>query len=261
MNPWLLALLCLGLVLLAIATWFYLVVKSTRYTAWQTFFWLLAKFLTRFCWRTKIEGPFPISGEGNAVIICNHRSSVDPFFVQISIRRVVHWMVAREYVEHPVFGFFLRIAEVIPVNRGGVDTAATKAAMRIVADGGMVGMLPEGRINTSEEFMSAVRPGAIVVALRARAPVVPCYIQDAPYKGTAWSPFLMRARTRVRYGQPIDLSEYYGQEKDPEVVRLLLFRCVKAIAELAGRDDFQPQMAGRRWKPDDPEVPLTDEIG
>ncbi len=84
------------------------------YTAPQTFFWLLAKFLTRVMWRTKIEGPFPIPGDGKAVIICNHRSSVDPFFVQISLRRVVHWMVAREYCVHPVFGFFLRIAEVDP---------------------------------------------------------------------------------------------------------------------------------------------------
>ncbi len=251
MNPWLVILSVIVLLVLLAAVWFIHIVRSTQYTASQTFFWLLAKFLTRVFWRTRIEGPFPILGAGNAVIICNHRSSVDPFFVQVSVRRVVHWMVAREYCEHAIFGFFLRIAQVIPVNRGGIDTASTKAAIRIVSDGGMVGMLPEGRINTSDKFMGPVRPGAIVVALKGQAPIVPCYIENAPYKGTAWSPFVMRSRSRVTYGKPIDLSPYYGQEKDPEVVRALLIQCVSAIAELAGRGDFVPELAGRHWKPDD----------
>ncbi|MHB8968861.1 MAG: lysophospholipid acyltransferase family protein, partial [Pirellulaceae bacterium] len=151
---------------------------------------------------------------------------------------------------HPVFGFFLRIAEAIPVNRGGIDTASTKAAIRIVSAGGMVGMLPEGRINTTEEFMCPVRPGAVLVALKAQSPIVPCYIEGAPYRGTPWSPLLMRARASVRYGQPIDLSPYYGREKDSELIKQLLVQCVSAIAELAGRTDFVPQVAGRNWKPD-----------
>ncbi|MHB0957562.1 MAG: lysophospholipid acyltransferase family protein [Pirellulaceae bacterium] len=247
-DPLALLMLVTALIFVGGIVWFIRVVRSTHYTALQTFFWLLAKFLTRVIWRAKIDGPFPIPGEGKAVIICNHRSSVDPFFVQVSLRRVVHWMVAREYCVHPLFGFVLRVAQVIPVNRGGIDTASTKAAIRIVSAGGMVGMLPEGRINTTEEFMLAVRPGAVLVALKARAPIVPCYIEGAPYRGTPWSPFLMRARTLVRYGQPIDLSPYYGRERESEVVRQLLVQCVSAIAELAGRTGFEPQLAGRQWK-------------
>lgn len=112
-------------------------------------------------------------------------------------------------------------------------------------------MLPEGRINKTDQLMNPVRPGAILVALKAHAPIIPCYIDGAPAGDKFWSPFLMRARTRVRYGQPIDLSPYYGQEKDAEVVRQLLIRSVRAIAELAGVPDFEPQVAGRKWKPDE----------
>ena len=165
MNALLVILAAIMFLVLAAAIWFVCVVRSTEYSAWQTFFWLIAKFFTRFLWRMRIEEPFPIQGPGNAVIICNHRSSVDPFFIQVSLRRVAHWMVAREYCEHPVMGFFLRIAQVIPVNRGGIDTAATKSAIRLVSAGGMVGMLPEGRINRSDQFMGPVRPGAILIAL------------------------------------------------------------------------------------------------
>jgi 1-acyl-sn-glycerol-3-phosphate acyltransferase len=257
-HPIVVVLVAFGVLILLAAGWLLWVKSTTQYTISQTFFWLLAHFYARIMWRTKIEGEFPIQGEGNAVIICNHRSSIDPFFVQIALRRVVHWMVAREYCEHPILGFFLRIAEVIPVNRGGIDTASTKAAIRYALNGGIVGMLPEGRINTTDELMLPVRPGAIVVALKTNAPIVPCYIEGAPYRGTPWSPFLMRARARVRYGQPIDLSPYSGREKDGELVRELLVQCVKAIATLAGQPDFEPRLAGRQWKPGAEESPEPD---
>ncbi|MFW6171802.1 MAG: lysophospholipid acyltransferase family protein [Planctomycetota bacterium] len=247
------------LLVVGLFAWFVHLVRSTQYTVKQLFFWLLDRFLTRALWRTRVESTFPIGAEGNAVVICNHRSSIDPFFIQISVRRVIHWMVAKEYCEHPVFGPLLRIAEVIPVNRGGIDTASTKAAIRRVAAGGMVGMLPEGRINTTGKFMRPVRPGAVIVALKARAPIVPCYIENAPYGGAVWSPFFMLAKTRVYYGKPIDLSPYYGREKNEEVVRKLLIEAVSAIAKLAGHDNFVPELAGRRWKVMESEIPSAEE--
>jgi 1-acyl-sn-glycerol-3-phosphate acyltransferase len=250
------------LFLTAVAVWFALLVRSTSYTPLQALFWLFAKFYVRVVWRTVIEGPFPLAAAGRAVVICNHRSSIDPFFIQVSVPRVIRWMVAREYCEHALLRFLLlRVAQVIPVNRGGIDTAATKTAIRFVSQGGMVGMLPEGRINTMDEFMNPVRPGAILVALKAQAPVIPCYIDGAPFRQKVWSPFLMRTRARVRYGQPIDLSPYYGRDKDSELVRQLLVQCVKAIAELAGRPDFEPQIAGRKWKPDELEMDAAAEEG
>lgn len=247
-----LVLMAVLLLAVAAAIAFALVVRSTAYTPMQTFFWLFAKFYVRVVWRTRIVDEFPLPDEGNGVVICNHRSSIDPFFIQVSARRVIRWMVAREYCEQPVLRYLLvRVAQVIPVNRGGIDTAATKTAIRVVSQGGMVGMLPEGRINRTDRLMNPVRPGAILVALKARAPIIPCYIEGSPFGGKIWSPFVMRARARVRYGQPIDMSPYYGRDKDPEVVRQLLIQCIRAIAELAGHPDFEPQVAGRRWKPGD----------
>ena len=102
--------------------------------------------------------------------------------------------------------------------------------------------------------MLPVRPGAIMVALRARAPLLPCYIAGAPYGGTAASPFFMSARVRLKFGEVIDLSPYYDQEQNDALVKELMTRVVKAIAKLAGQDDFQPEFAGRKWKPTDEEI-------
>jgi 1-acyl-sn-glycerol-3-phosphate acyltransferase len=168
--------------------------------------------------------------------------------------RKVHWMVAREYCEHPAFGWFLRACEVIPTNRGGIDTAATKGAIRIVSRGGLMGMLPEGRINMTDEILLPARPGAALVALKAKALIVPCFIRGAPYRRHAWSPFFMPARVEITFGEPIDLSEFHEREGESGVVQEIMHRVLRALATLGGQPTFEPKLAGRNWKPSQEEL-------
>lgn len=220
----------------------------------QCVLWGLAYLLCRFLWRTKWPGWLPLADGQGAIVVCNHRSSVDPFFVQTGTGRKVHWLVAREYCEHFAFRWFLKACEVVPVSRGGVDTAATKAAIRYVAAGGLVGMLPEGRINMTEELLLPSRPGAALIALKAKAVVLPCYIRGAPYRRYPWSPLLMPARVEVTFGPPVDLSDLYGREGESGVLQIAMLRILRALADAAGRPDFQPQLAGRNWKPTQAEL-------
>ena len=242
------ALFCLGLLALVVGLVIYRLSRST-FSPLQSVMWCGAQLLTKFLWRARRSGPFPLPDGQGAVVVCNHRSSVDPFFVQVATGRKVHWMVAREYVEHPAFGPLLRACEVIPANRGGMDIGAVKAAIRLTSAGGLLGMFPEGRINMTEELMLPGRPGAAWIALKSRCLVLPCYIEGSPYRRTPWSPFLMTARVTVRFGQPLDFSEYFGREGEDGVLAEVLHRCQKAIAELAGQPDFEPRIAGRNWKP------------
>ena len=205
--------------------------------------------LTRLLWSAGSNRRLPVDAGQGAVIISNHRSSVDPFFLQWTTRRLIHWMVAREYCEHLAFGWFLRACEVIPVNRGGIDTESTKRAIRRARRGELVGMFPEGRINCTDDLLTSLRPGAIMVAMRAGVPIIPCYLQGAPYRGTAASPFFMRAKVRVFYGDPIDLSEFRDRLNDRVLAGELMVRCARVLASLAGDADFQPGLAGRHWKP------------
>ena len=136
------------------------------------------------------------------------------------------------------------------MGRGGVDTAATKQAIRLAQDGGIVGMFPEGRINESKDVLLLPgRPGAALVALKARVPIIPVYISGSPYDGTALGPLRMRAHVRVYIGEPMDLSNYYGREKEEGVTQEITKRLLLEIARLAGHPEFEPQLAGRRWKP------------
>jgi 1-acyl-sn-glycerol-3-phosphate acyltransferase len=223
----------------------------------QNGFMLLDKLLTTFLWRTT-SNAFPHVPDRGLLVVCNHGSSADPFFVQRGTTRPIYWMVAREFVEHPAFRWFLKNCEVIPVNRGGVDTAAIKLVIRRVSQGNAVGMFPEGRINMSEKLFLPGRPGAASIAMKAGGCLLPCYIQDAPYDKVAWSPFFMPSRVRVRYGEIIDAAPYANRvangEDEPTVAAELLLRVMKVMAQLADQPDFEPELAGKNWKPTAAEV-------
>jgi 1-acyl-sn-glycerol-3-phosphate acyltransferase len=242
----------------AVAFWFWRTIRRTHYTLPQAVWYFINLTVNRFRWRTKVSGPLPIGPEQGAVIVCNHRSGIDPLLIQMATERVVHWMVAGEYFEYRIMAACFRSLGSIPVGRRGVDTAATKLAIRLAKEGKLVGLFPEGRINTSDELLLPGRPGAAMIALKARVPVIPCYIEGAPYNGSALGPFLMTAHARVTIGQPIDLSSYFGRESDREVLGELTKRFLKEIAHLAGNDSFEPQLAGKRWHPDNFASPEDD---
>jgi 1-acyl-sn-glycerol-3-phosphate acyltransferase len=214
----------------------------------QWFLWIVAYLLCRLLWRTRWHNrPSLVEGQG-AIIVCNHRSSVDPFFIQAATTRKIHWMVAREYCQHPALRWFLSSCEVIPVGRGGIDTAATKMAIRMAASGEIVGMLPEGRINMTEELLMPARPGAALVALKAGVPIIPCYIKGAPYRRYTWSPLVMPARVEVRFGEPIDVRPWVERGAE-HAAQELTVHALRSIAALAGEPAYQPRLAGRSWKP------------
>ena len=248
---------CLVLLLLAagLTAWVVSYMRQPPFTPVEWVVYFLSFLLSQFLWRTTRNRMLPVAATQGAVVVANHRSSVDPFFIQRAVgARRVHWMVAREYVNLPAFGWFLKMGQVIPTNRGGVDTAATKQAIRYLRNGGLVGMLPEGRINMSSEFLLPVRPGAIWIALKAGVPVVPCYIEGAPFDKVAHSPLLMPARVKVVIGEPLEIAASCEKPEDPACVGQIMLQCMREIARLAGQDDCEPRLAGKRWKPTDTEL-------
>ncbi len=191
-----------------------------RYTPWERVLYAPVYAIARVLWRVEIEWRGEQGAEiqalsqdarnrlltdrmsGGAVLVANHRCSVDPFFVQLVGGRRVHWMVAGEYFRHFLFGPLLRSYQAIPTNRGGVDTASTKRAIALAKSGRFVGMFPEGRINRSASPLLTIRPGAAIVALRANVPLVPIWIEGAPKGWEVYSALFIPAKVRIVVGTP-----------------------------------------------------------
>jgi 1-acyl-sn-glycerol-3-phosphate acyltransferase len=223
-----------------------------QYSFWEYTLYGLAYAFSRYKWRASV-----IDGQENfenlqtgCVIVANHRCSVDPFFIQLAAGKRVHWMVAGEYCKHILFGPLLKLLQVIPTNRGGVDSKAIKMAIRFCTEGRFVGMFPEGRINRTNEPLLTVRPGAALVAMRAKVPLVPIWIEGAPSGPEVWSPVLLNARVRIRVGEPIlppnDSEDAEGS--DQSKARTWLQQAMTKVAFMGGYHESSIGMAGKDWK-------------
>jgi 1-acyl-sn-glycerol-3-phosphate acyltransferase len=159
-------------------------------------------------------GPAPLPDHGPAILIANHTCGIDHLVLQAGCRRVLGFMIAREYYEHWLIRPFCLILRCIPVRRDGRDLAATRAALRALEEGRVVPMFPEGRIlPTSGRELGEGRPGVAFLALHARVPVVPAYISGTPETNDIVKSLVTPSRARVVYGAPIDLSDM--PEKPP----------------------------------------------
>jgi len=217
--------------------------RGGPFTVSQAILYWIASMLARLQWGTRWEN-LPKLPEGGAVIVGNHRSSIDPLFFQMAVRRPIHWMVAVGVKqENAAVRWLLRTIESIPVRRRGGDQSAVMRAIQLVRDGKLVGIFPEGRVNVDEKFMMPVRPGAILVASRAKAPLIPCYVEGSPFKGTMLSPLLMTANVLIRWGEPVYL---FDSDEKPNLPDCLVEIC-REVAKLSGNEDFEPTLAGKRW--------------
>ncbi len=59
----------------------------------------------------------------------------------------------------------------------------------------------------------------------------------------------MSARAKLIVGTPIDPSEYSGRGTDKGVLEEFTRRLIKEVARLGGHPDFEPELAGRFYKP------------
>tara|TARA_B100000945_G_C20394713_1_gene604196 strand:- start:1027 stop:1845 length:819 start_codon:yes stop_codon:yes gene_type:complete len=212
----------------------------------QVVLWMPAAMFTAFLWRGRLYGRIAENNQG-AVLISNHRSSVDPFFLQMASRRPIGCMIAREFASGLIVGPIMDILDVIKVGRRGVDTAATKRVIREAKAGRLICMFPEGRLNTTRQFMQACRPGAILVAIKAGVPIIPCYLHNLSFSNVIIQPFYTPAQVSLYIGDPIDVVAMSEGKTDKETLQRVSMHCIAEIGKLAGLSEWQPEMAGKNW--------------
>ena len=245
----------------ALVIWVLVAKHRLRHDWEEAFLYFPVFLLAKLLWRTEFDRAFPVPRDRGCVVISNHRSSVDPFFLQVVARRRVHWMVAKEFCEFWAFRGFLRGTQAIPTQRAGADLEATRTAIRYLEAGECVGMFPEGRINFTRHPLIPVRPGAIMIAAKTGVPIVPCFIEDAPYDRVPWSPLFMPARVKVHVGDPIELPKSGESGSAGVDLTELTRRCVQEILRLAGRPDEPIRIAGKKWKPDAAQIERERQTG
>ena len=110
---------------------------------------------------------------GPLIIISNHTGQIEVplIFAHLQPRHMTGWAKVESW-DNKFLNWVFGVWGMIPVRRGEADTHALKAALRALEKGRIFGIAPEGTRNYSGKLRRAL-PGAVLVALRANAPIIP----------------------------------------------------------------------------------------
>lgn len=130
--------------------------------------------------RVSVEGALDeLPREGPLIIAANHASNLDvPIIGSWLIPRLgrrIHWLGKKELFDWPIIGWVAANGGVHPVDRGAADIEAFRLAQRILDQGHVLFVFPEGTRSPDGRLQEA-RDGIALLALRTGAPVVPVAI-------------------------------------------------------------------------------------
>ncbi|MDA0269904.1 MAG: lysophospholipid acyltransferase family protein [Chloroflexi bacterium] len=158
--------------------------------------------------RWEVHGREHVPLEGPVVFVSNHLDILDPPLVAASVRRRLHPMAKRELFEVPLIGWWFWVYGAFPVRRFSSDMGALRVARNYLRNGAAVLMFPEGTRSRGGGMRVAL-PGAAMVAMLAKAPVVPVAITGShvrkPHVFWAWA-LRKRPRVTVSFGEPFMLD-------------------------------------------------------
>jgi 1-acyl-sn-glycerol-3-phosphate acyltransferase len=180
-----------------------------------------------------------IPPKGAVIFVSNHSSAYDPLVMQVASKyRLIQFMMAKEYYLKKPWLWFYRSFGVIPVNRTGNDTASIRTALRVLADGGCIGMYPEGKISLDGK-MDKGRPGVALLALMSGATVVPSYIRGTSVHAGMVNDFIVRNHVTIFFGAPLRFDDLHGKH-DEGAREIATKRIMDAIIALRDRYETDP---------------------
>lgn len=151
-----------------------------------------------------IQGHENVPRKGALIVASNHLSNGDPPIITAAVPRQIAWMTKAEWFKTPIIGPLFRLGGMIPVRRFEADLQALRHAQRLLRDGGVLAMFPEGT-RGGDEGLRAGEPGTALIALRTNTAIVPIAIWGTEHVKLPRD-FFRRTRAHVRFGKPFTLE-------------------------------------------------------
>jgi 1-acyl-sn-glycerol-3-phosphate acyltransferase len=151
--------------------------------------------------RLEVEGLENIPASGPFILAANHLHVLDPAIGLLLVPRRVFGIVKDRW-RRPPFGWLLAaMGDVLYV--GGSSPHAMRDAARVLRDGDVVAILPEGT-RSRTGALGPGRPGVASLARRGGVPIVPA-AACGQERAARWWRRLRRVPVQVRIGPPIEL--------------------------------------------------------
>jgi 1-acyl-sn-glycerol-3-phosphate acyltransferase len=216
-------------------------------------YWLIKgilKPLFRGIYRIRVEGIENVPKKGGVIIAANHLSFLDSFFIPLVIKwRKMTYLAKADYFKSWKTSWFFKSVGQISCEREGGEKSqqSLQIALEVLEGGNLLGIYPEGT-RSPDGKLHRGRTGVARLALAAGVPVVPCGtigIDEVMPKSAKFPRLTGRVPVTVKFGKPLDLSRYQGQERDRYVLRSITDEIMYEIMQLSGQE-YVDEYASRK---------------
>lgn len=166
---------------------------------------VLIKLIIASVFRIRVTGLDHIPAVGPAILVANHASFLDSIILSVYPQRHIWFMAKNSQYAHPVIRWFLKLARSFPVRRYTTDVQAVRNALRILQNGHIMGVFPEGERNWDGKMMK-FKQGTMRLILASGYPVIPVGIRGAYELMPRWTAGIKRVPVAISFGAPISFD-------------------------------------------------------
>ena len=210
------------------------------------FYWFLKRIVLgpvlRLVFRPYVIGLENVPESGGAIFASNHLSFSDSIFLPLVVERRITFLAKADYFTGRgvkgklTKGFFAGVGQV-PIDRSGgaASEAALNTAKRILSEGNLLGLYPEGTRSPDGRLYRG-KTGVARMALEAGVPVIPVAMINTDVIQPTGKKIPKLGRVGIRVGKPLDFSRYKGMEGDRFVLRSITDEIMYELMLLSGQE-------------------------
>lgn len=151
---------------------------------------------------------FAAQGERPYLILYNHQTPFDQFFVGMSFRGAVYYLATEDIFSLGWVSSVLRcLVAPIPIKKQTTDIAAVRACLRVAREGGTIALAPEGN-RTYSGRTEYINPAIASLAKRLGLPIALYRIEGGYGVQPRWSDKVRRGKMRAYVARVIEPAEY-----------------------------------------------------
>lgn len=172
--------------------------------------------------KVSVQGSENIPESGGLILCPNHIHWLDPLLIGSYVKRDVYFMAKVELFKNNFFAIILKGIHAFPVKRGKGDISAIKYSFKVIRNGNVLGLFPEGTRSKNGRLLPA-EPGVALIAIKTGALILPVRITGS-YKAFS--------KIHITIGKPISYSGYSDKKLSMEEIDELSQNIMKELAKL-----------------------------
>ncbi|MGG1479703.1 lysophospholipid acyltransferase family protein [Bacillus smithii] len=170
-------------------------------------------------YRVEVKGLEHFPEQGGVLLCSNHIDNMDPPILGVTCPRPISFMAKAELFNVAILSGIIKKLNAFPVKRGGNDREALRTGLKVLKEGKVLGLFPEGTRSKTGKLGKGLA-GAGYFALRTNAQVIPCAIIGS---------YRIFQKVKVIYGKPIDMSELREKKASPEEATNLIMTHIQQL--------------------------------